>query len=161
MFGLVAEPGATDEISRQGRRDVIIVTEAFEQEARNSRWPILAYARKGRRRSGSDGIAAQSKGTFVPRLEALVHAQGSSKATMVELRGFEPLTPSMPWKCATSCATAPCGIHHTAAPVTGVAATPESLAPPAQCARAALRRWRQQPRRRQRRQSTLRRWRHR
>ena len=25
----------------------------------------------------------------------------------VELRGFEPLTPSMPWRCATSCATAP------------------------------------------------------
>ena len=27
--------------------------------------------------------------------------------TRVELRGFEPLTPSMPWRCATSCATAP------------------------------------------------------
>ena len=26
---------------------------------------------------------------------------------MVELRGFEPLTPSMPWRCATNCATAP------------------------------------------------------
>src|ERR1700761_8059536 len=26
---------------------------------------------------------------------------------LVELRGFEPLTPSMPWKCATNCATAP------------------------------------------------------
>jgi hypothetical protein len=26
---------------------------------------------------------------------------------LVELRGFEPLTPSMPWRCATSCATAP------------------------------------------------------
>lgn len=25
----------------------------------------------------------------------------------VELRGFEPLTPSMPWRCATSCAIAP------------------------------------------------------
>src|SRR5947208_16167470 len=29
--------------------------------------------------------------------------------TCVELRGFEPLTPSMPWRCATSCATAPPG----------------------------------------------------
>src|SRR5881396_576327 len=28
----------------------------------------------------------------------------------VELRGFEPLTPSMPWRCATSCATAPRGL---------------------------------------------------
>ncbi len=27
----------------------------------------------------------------------------------VELRGFEPLTPSMPWRCATNCATAPSG----------------------------------------------------
>ena len=25
----------------------------------------------------------------------------------VELRGFEPLTLSMPWRCATSCAIAP------------------------------------------------------
>ena len=33
--------------------------------------------------------------------------KGSSKPVMVELRGFEPLTPSMPWRCATSCATAP------------------------------------------------------
>src|SRR5450759_4314653 len=37
---------------------------------------------------------------------------------LVELRGLEPLTPSMPWRCATSCATAPhdcsCG-----APVVG------------------------------------------
>src|ERR1700710_1417702 len=29
---------------------------------------------------------------------------------MVELRGFEPLTPCMPCKCATSCATAPCRV---------------------------------------------------
>jgi hypothetical protein len=43
---------------------------------------------------------------------------------LVELRGFEPLTPSMPWRCATSCATAPAGSadpadpsQHTAAPV--------------------------------------------
>jgi hypothetical protein len=27
---------------------------------------------------------------------------------LVELRGLEPLTPSMPWRCATNCATAPC-----------------------------------------------------
>lgn len=31
----------------------------------------------------------------------------SSKPRRVELRGLEPLTPSMPWRCATSCATAP------------------------------------------------------
>jgi site-specific DNA recombinase len=33
--------------------------------------------------------------------------EGWSKTAMVELRGLEPLTPSMPWRCATSCATAP------------------------------------------------------
>ncbi len=34
--------------------------------------------------------------------------QGCPPSTLVELRGLEPLTPSMPWRCATSCATAPC-----------------------------------------------------
>lgn len=29
------------------------------------------------------------------------------KTLSVELRGFEPLTLSMPWRCATSCAIAP------------------------------------------------------
>ena len=33
--------------------------------------------------------------------------QGSHTSDLVELRGLEPLTPSMPWRCATSCATAP------------------------------------------------------
>ena len=31
----------------------------------------------------------------------------SIKHLIVELRGFEPLTLSMPWRCATSCAIAP------------------------------------------------------
>jgi hypothetical protein len=31
----------------------------------------------------------------------------------VELRGLEPLTPTLPVWCATSCATAPIGDHHT------------------------------------------------
>ena len=35
-------------------------------------------------------------------------AKGSSKTVMVELRGLEPLTPTLPVWCATSCATAPC-----------------------------------------------------
>src|SRR5690606_2845639 len=36
---------------------------------------------------------------------------GLSKQVLVELRGLEPLTPCMPCRCATSCATAPrpCG----------------------------------------------------
>ena len=32
---------------------------------------------------------------------------------LVELRGFEPLTPCMPCKCATNCATAPIGAAHS------------------------------------------------
>ena len=32
----------------------------------------------------------------------------SGTEQLVELRGLEPLTPSMPWRCATNCATAPC-----------------------------------------------------
>ncbi len=35
--------------------------------------------------------------------------QGSNFDTYVELRGFEPLTFSMPWRRATNCAIAPCG----------------------------------------------------
>ena len=34
--------------------------------------------------------------------------QGWNFAQMVELRGFEPLTSSMPWRRATNCAIAPC-----------------------------------------------------
>ena len=35
--------------------------------------------------------------------------QGSKMSLLVELRGFEPLTSSMPWKRATNCAIAPNG----------------------------------------------------
>ena len=35
--------------------------------------------------------------------------QGSNKTPMVELTGFEPVTPALPVRCATSCATAPSG----------------------------------------------------
>ena len=38
-------------------------------------------------------------------------AGGSNVTLLVELRGFEPLTSSMPWKRATNCAIAPCGLH--------------------------------------------------
>ena len=36
------------------------------------------------------------------------HVACSRKTLWVELRGFEPLTFSMPWKRATNCAKAPC-----------------------------------------------------
>ena len=37
-----------------------------------------------------------------------VRDRGSNLHTLVELRGLEPLTPTLPVWCATSCATAPC-----------------------------------------------------
>ena len=40
-------------------------------------------------------------------LTVALGANGSSRAALVELRGFEPLTPALPVRCATSCATAP------------------------------------------------------
>ena len=40
----------------------------------------------------------------LPRDDA---GQGSNVLLYVELRGFEPLTSSMPWKRATNCANAP------------------------------------------------------
>jgi site-specific DNA recombinase len=40
-------------------------------------------------------------------LQRIARGEGLSKAAMVELRGLEPLTSSMPWKRATSCAKAP------------------------------------------------------
>jgi len=46
-------------------------------------------------------------------LERIARGEGSSKATMVELRGFEPLTSSMRTKRATNCAKAPRPGHDT------------------------------------------------
>ena len=54
-----------------------------------------------RRRSRARQRPGQTEGRL-PREPAW-----SSCRTIVELRGLEPLTPSMPWRCATSCATAP------------------------------------------------------
>ena len=41
------------------------------------------------------------------RTETIDDGKGSSLVRGVELRGFEPLTSSMPWKRATNCANAP------------------------------------------------------
>jgi site-specific DNA recombinase len=40
-------------------------------------------------------------------LASALTGQSASKAAMVELTGFEPVTPALPVRCATSCATAP------------------------------------------------------
>ena len=41
------------------------------------------------------------------RLNTKKASDYSEAFNSVELRGFEPLTLSMPWRCATSCAIAP------------------------------------------------------
>jgi site-specific DNA recombinase len=53
--------------------------------------------------------AADDREGLVASLVMTLASQVSSSAVMVELRGFEPLTPTLPVWCATSCATAPCG----------------------------------------------------
>lgn len=45
--------------------------------------------------------------TLIDSLGLALWGQGWSKAVMVELTGFEPVTPALPVRCATSCATAP------------------------------------------------------
>jgi site-specific DNA recombinase len=42
-------------------------------------------------------------------LTSALAGQSASKAAMVELTGLEPVTPALPVRCATSCATAPKG----------------------------------------------------
>ena len=76
----------------------------------------LHAAHSARRRVQSDkpdpGIAKGggpvSLGGFEVLLGGIDSAPCSSKPSRVELRGLEPLTPTLPVWCATSCATAPC-----------------------------------------------------
>jgi site-specific DNA recombinase len=70
------------------------------------RRPRYDRPRPGQRKTGAL-VGAGLRESHVGRLEAAVYGRGSSKATMVELRGLEPLTPSLRTRCATSCATAP------------------------------------------------------
>ncbi len=51
-----------------------------------------------RRRRPIDAATAPTADLLV----AALAGKGSSKTLMVELRGLEPLTPSMPWKCSTA-----------------------------------------------------------
>ncbi len=56
---------------------------------------------------GSAGDASGPLRQSSNHSSALTQSICLSKDTVVELRGFEPLTPCMPCKCATNCATAP------------------------------------------------------
>lgn len=56
----------------------------------------------------AEALGVVSSQTDRLTLTDIVAVTGSSKTVMVELRGFEPLTPTLPVWCATSCAIAPC-----------------------------------------------------
>ena len=54
------------------------------------------------------GLLGSNQSGLTDALLAGIYQDGdSSKTLMVDLRGFEPLTPCMPCRCATNCATGP------------------------------------------------------
>lgn len=55
-------------------------------------------------RSAQDWEAGDSGATV---MDASASGDGLTVNRVVELRGFEPLTSSMPWRRATNCAIAP------------------------------------------------------
>jgi site-specific DNA recombinase len=79
-------------------RDLMLAARAYEQQlgdngATNANRPAL------------NGEPVRE--TLAGLLEPVFSDRGWSKTAMVELRGLEPLTPTLPVWCATSCATAP------------------------------------------------------
>jgi hypothetical protein len=52
--------------------------------------------------NGAPTDAVRGTETIAALLDRVLHDEGSSKASMVELRGLEPLTPCLPGKCSTS-----------------------------------------------------------
>ncbi len=73
--------------------------------------PGRPAARQGaqKARRATSRIGGGSSVVLLGGLLGMDQVHASSKPPRVELRGFEPLTPSMPWRCATNCATAPSG----------------------------------------------------
>ncbi len=67
-----------------------------------ARHAVHSDTEKGTTRSGGSLLV-----TVENLLDGIHDVDGSNKASRVELRGLEPLTPCMPCRCATSCATAP------------------------------------------------------
>jgi site-specific DNA recombinase len=67
---------------------------------RRQRPSVTRASRPPARESGARRDAARPS-TLAALLDRAVFGGGSSKAAMVELRGFEPLTPSMRTRCAT------------------------------------------------------------
>ena len=71
---------------------------------------LVARARgDGPQEAGDTKKPADAGGLSLDKMsdDVIALVDSSNKNTLVELRGLEPLTPCMPCRCATSCATAP------------------------------------------------------
>jgi site-specific DNA recombinase len=67
-----------------------------------------ASTKQGPRAGASDRATIDhSSSGLALTLTDMLSGAGSSKTSLVELRGFEPLTPTLPVWCATNCAIAP------------------------------------------------------
>jgi site-specific DNA recombinase len=84
-------------------RPFVEANRAYRQQATKAAAP----ARRNNKSSLAKEGAFDGQVTEAELLILALSGQGSRKPAMVELRGLEPLTPSLPVRCATSCAIAP------------------------------------------------------
>ena len=89
----VDDQGVQDDLKTEISMEIAEAANAFERTSGNAKRPGIP--------------AGPLRDTSIASLRDLFEVPGSSKTILVELRGFEPLTPCMPCRCATSCATAP------------------------------------------------------
>lgn len=83
-------------------------TEPFEEIRDAANAYTLSHSERTSVTTKRSSVAAKTSIETRPyRLADIFRVNVSSKTVLVELRGFEPLTPCMPCRCATSCATAP------------------------------------------------------
>src|SRR5690606_8554427 len=97
--------GAADDARQEGRQRDVAEPEGHLP------WPTAhASLLSGPGRSAAPGRPIPVGRPAGPDSEkAASRVWETAFSSTVELRGFEPLTPSMPWRCATNCATAPKG----------------------------------------------------
>ena len=89
---------------------------------------------RGRRIGTQNGVTRDAAGGIsagAALLERIAHGEGLSKAAMVELRGLEPLTSSMPWwpRQRRRRAASVVGVHRRAGAATSVRPGSPSVCP--------------------------------
>ena len=123
---LLRNPGrlyrsANDEIKRRLNQalfsQIWVYRDGVDPELRDPMSDLVRAEREFRKGALSgDPLTHQNRadqpvGPVLSRSQALLHgivlANGLSSSHLVDLRGLEPLTPSMRTRCATSCATGP------------------------------------------------------